>query len=503
MKSVSALLIASALVTGAASIAGYSSSAFAQSSLPSCSGAFSTRWDNCQGTYTFSDGEKYVGEFRRGQYSGQGSWSSPNGQKHVGQYRDGKRNGYGTYTFPDGGRYVGEFREGKFSGQGTFSFADGTQHTGEYRDDKRNGQGTYTLPSGEKYVGNYRDDKPNGLGTYSFRSGAKYVGEFRDGHYNGQATYTFPDGGKYIGEYRDDKRNGQGILYSAAGQITKNGFWNDDAFVGENPQNRAAANQPQPAASGQQAGLQEPSKIVADPPVATKGKRVALVIGNAAYRNAPALVNPVKDANTIASTLRAVGFQNVTLRSDLSREGLIQALRDFAVTADDAEWAMIYYAGHGIEFGGVNYMIPIDAQLKADRDIDLEAVNIGQVLNAIEGAKRLRLVILDACRDNPFANQMRRTQASRSMGRGLARLEPEAGTLVVYSAKHGEVALDGTGANSPFADALAKRIQQNPPVEIRRLFDFVRDDVLDSTSRKQQPFSYGSLSASADFYFNR
>jgi uncharacterized caspase-like protein len=96
---------------------------------------------------------------------------------------------------------------------------------------------------------------------------------------------------------------------------------------------------------------------------------------------------------------------------------------------------------------------------------------------------------------------MRRTMATRSLGRGLARVEPEAGTLVVYAAKHGEVALDGTGANSPFVEALVSRINQRPGLEIRRLFDFVRDDVLASTGRKQQPFSYGSLSASEDFYF--
>jgi tetratricopeptide (TPR) repeat protein len=240
-------------------------------------------------------------------------------------------------------------------------------------------------------------------------------------------------------------------------------------------------------------------------PVATtpSGKRVALVIGNAKYSYAPLLANPTRDAQLLASTLRKVGFQSVTVKTDLTREGMIQALREFATTADGAEWAMVYYSGHGMEFGGANYLIPVDAQLKADRDIDLETVNIGQVLNTIEGAKRLRLVILDACRDNPFASQMRRTMASRSVGRGLARIEPEAGTLVVYAAKHGETALDGDGNDSPFVQAMVKRMVQTPPLEIRRLFDYVRDDVLASTHRKQQPFSYGSLSASEDFYFVR
>jgi uncharacterized caspase-like protein len=121
-------------------------------------------------------------------------------------------------------------------------------------------------------------------------------------------------------------------------------------------------------------------------------------------------------------------------------------------------------------------------------------------MTAVEGASKLRLVLLDACRDNPSAQQMRRTGASRSIGRGLARIEPEAGTLVVYAAKNGETALDGDAANSPFAAALLARMR-TPGLEIRRLFDFVRDDVLSATDRRQQPFSYGSLSASQDFYF--
>ena len=151
----------------------------------------------------------------------------------------------------------------------------------------------------------------------------------------------------------------------------------------------------------------------------------------------------------------------------------------------------------------MNYIIPVDAQLKVDRDVDLETVDVGKVLSSVEGARRLRLVILDACRDNPFASQMRRTMATRSVGRGLARMEPEAGTLIVYAAKHGEVALDGTGMNSPFVEALTRRIQERPTQEIRRLFDLVRDDVMESTRLKQQPFSYGSLSGREDFYFWR
>jgi uncharacterized caspase-like protein len=227
---------------------------------------------------------------------------------------------------------------------------------------------------------------------------------------------------------------------------------------------------------------------------------VALVIGNGSYDHVPTLPNAVNDAEALAKALTATGFQSVTLKTDLTRDQILSALADFAKLADSADWAAVYYSGHGIESRGINYMIPVDAQLKVDRDVDLEAVDVSKVLSAIDGAKRLRLIILDACRDNPFLDQMKRTAATRSISRGLGPMEPDAGMLIVYAAKHGETALDGDGKNSPFATALINRIR-TPNLELRRLFDLVRDDVLAITSRRQQPFSYGSLSGSEDFYF--
>lgn len=238
------------------------------------------------------------------------------------------------------------------------------------------------------------------------------------------------------------------------------------------------------------------------PPAAPADRRVALVIGNSAYRNVSALTNPQRDASTIATALRQAGFQSVTVLTDLDRNKLTDALQTFATIAETADWSVVYFAGHGMEIGGVNYLIPVDAKLASDRDIEFQAVSLNTVLNAAERAKKLRLVILDACRDNPFAAQMKRTLASatRSVTRGLAQVEPEAGTMVVYAAKHGETALDGSGGNSPFAMSLAKNLLI-PGLEVRRLFDTVRDDVMDLTGRKQQPFSYGSISARQDFYF--
>ncbi|MBR1207521.1 MULTISPECIES: caspase family protein [unclassified Bradyrhizobium] len=240
--------------------------------------------------------------------------------------------------------------------------------------------------------------------------------------------------------------------------------------------------------------------IGAGPKATTTERRIALVVGNSKYRSVPVLPNPGQDAAAIADTLRAVGFQDVRLVTDATRDSLVEALKSFASAADGADWAVIYYAGHGMEMAGENYLVPVDAKLATDRDVSFEAVALTQVMGATEGARKLHLVILDACRDNPFANQIKRTVASRSIGRGLAQVEPDSGTLVVYAAKHGQVALDGDGGHSPFVTALIRRMQ-TPRIEIRKLFDLVRDDVMAATDRRQQPFSYGSVPGAEDFYF--
>lgn len=223
------------------------------------------------------------------------------------------------------------------------------------------------------------------------------------------------------------------------------------------------------------------------------GNRVALVIANSAYQHAPSLANPVNDGAVMAKTLKAAGFDTVNFRHDLSALETRRTLRDFADATRNADIAVVYYAGHGIEVEGSNYLIPVDAKLERDTDVYDEALSLDRVLVAVEPAKQLRLVILDACRDNPFGKTMKRTVASRGIGRGLAQVEPTSpNTLIAYSAKAGFTAQDGDGANSPFTVALSKHLT-TPGLDVRRAFGFVRDDVLKSTGNKQEPFVYGSL----------
>jgi hypothetical protein len=222
-------------------------------------------------------------------------------------------------------------------------------------------------------------------------------------------------------------------------------------------------------------------------------KRVAFVVGNSSYKNATPLANPVNDAAAIAQMFRNASFDVVDSRRDLTNYDMRRALRDFTEKAADADVAVIYYAGHGIEVDGVNYLVPVDAVLERDTDAYDEAIALDRILQAIEPAKQLRLVILDACRDNPFGKTMKRTVASRSLGRGLARVEPTGpNTLIAFAAKGGSTASDGNSQNSPFTKALLVYLGQ-PGLELGKAFRLVRDQVMTATDNKQEPFVYGSL----------
>ncbi|MBR0828189.1 caspase family protein, partial [Bradyrhizobium manausense] len=222
-------------------------------------------------------------------------------------------------------------------------------------------------------------------------------------------------------------------------------------------------------------------------------RRVALVIGNSAYKSVARLTNPANDATLVGGMFKKAGFDNVDVRLDLNAADMRRSLREFAGRTRDAEVAVIYYAGHGIELDGTNYLIPTDAALETDGDVLDETVALDRALFAVEPAKQLRLVILDACRDNPFAKTMKRTIAARAIGRGLAKVEPTSpNTMIAFAAKAGSTASDGDAKNSPFAAALVERLP-TPGLDLGKAFRFVRDDVLKTTGNKQEPYVYGSL----------
>lgn len=227
------------------------------------------------------------------------------------------------------------------------------------------------------------------------------------------------------------------------------------------------------------------------PGMAFAQQRVALVVGNGAYRAVPRLTNPGADAEAVAEALRGAGFRTELLR-DAGKDAIEAALRRFGAAADGAELALFYFAGHGIQLGGENHLLPVDARLAHARDVDYELVGVPLVLRAMQGA-RARVLILDACRDNPLATQIRGLSATRSVGRGLARVESvDLGTLIAFSTSPGAVALDGAGRNSPFTEALVQHMA-TPGLEIRQLMTRVRRSVVEATGGQQIPWDNSSL----------
>jgi len=228
--------------------------------------------------------------------------------------------------------------------------------------------------------------------------------------------------------------------------------------------------------------------------------RIALVMGMGDYQYLPPLQNTRNDATDMARTLERIGF-DVTLSLDASTSEMTQILDDFAFHSEVAELALIYFAGHGIEVQGENFLIPVDANVTSNRDVQRQSASLKQLLAAVDRARKMRIVILDSCRDNPLGDSIAlsstSTQSSpqedtRGGGGGMAAVDPDRGTLVAFAARDGQVALDGTGDNSPYAQALMQKMVQ-PNLEISLMFRQVRDIVLQKTGNLQEPHTYGSL----------
>jgi len=514
---------------------------------------------NGQGTYTFANGSIYVGEHKDGRRNGQFSVTFASGDKYVGGYKDDKIDGQGTYTFANGSIYVGEFKDGKRNGQGTFTTAKGDKYVGEYKDDKLDGQGTYTFASGNIYVGEHKDGKPNGHGTYTFANGNKYVGEHKDGKRNGQFTATFADGNKFVGEYKDDKRNGQGTFtfangnkfvgeykdekrngqgteYAANGSIINQGICADGNFVrtasvqqatvpnNEIEKLRAEAEESKrllalaedqkriqtQIAETRQRELEEQLKLAkiqnqVVPPTAmtTMANRKALVIGNDTYKSITKLLNAREDAKAIASNLTAVGYK-VTLHLDLNEKDMKTALRTFSSQVQGGDEVMFFYAGHGVQLGATNYLLPIDIGGESEAQVKDEAIQLQRGLDDMTEKKtKFTLAMIDACRDNPFKS------AGRNIGgRGMAPTTAATGQMVVFSAGTGQQALDRLGNNDKnkngvFTRTFLKEMQKSG-VSIDRIVKNVRNEVAElakTIGHEQVPAIYDQVLG--DFYFKK
>jgi uncharacterized caspase-like protein len=237
--------------------------------------------------------------------------------------------------------------------------------------------------------------------------------------------------------------------------------------------------------------------------IAPLGPRVALVIGNGKYRTVPELPNPANDARDVAVALRALGFK-VIEGYDLDSAAMRAKIGEFGAAMQGAATTLFFYAGHGIQAAGNNYLIPTDARLERPSALTTEAISVETILADMETEKRINLVFLDACRDNPMSRSLARAFGgagrSATVGEGLAQLNAGIGTLITFATSPNKIALDGTGRNSPFTAALLKHIH-TPDLEVRTLLTRVRADVIRETNERQVPWDHSSLTG--EFYFKR
>ncbi|HTB05133.1 MAG TPA: caspase family protein [Bradyrhizobium sp.] len=224
---------------------------------------------------------------------------------------------------------------------------------------------------------------------------------------------------------------------------------------------------------------------------ASAGVKLALVLGNAKYEAVPVLENPANDAADLAQALRATGFEVIEQR-DATRDVMAKAVRDFSERLHGADVALFFYAGHGLQMNGENYLLPVDARIESAADVRFNTINLSDIQQEMEGSGRANIIILDACRNNPFAEKLARGGRGVTT-RGLGRVDATGeGSLIVYSTQPNNVALDGSGRNSPFTAALLKHVGTQG-LEVRQMISRVRGDVLQATDRRQTPWDSSSL----------
>jgi uncharacterized caspase-like protein len=220
-------------------------------------------------------------------------------------------------------------------------------------------------------------------------------------------------------------------------------------------------------------------------------KRVALIVGNSAYQTIPQLPNPARDAAAMAQLFRDAGFDTVQVVLDAGSLDFRRAIREFEMVADQADIAVVYYAGHGLEIGGISYLFPVDARLATDHDVESGAIPLERLASSAGGARRLRLIIIDACRQNSFFPKKHPGDATRVLA-GLGNIEPDENTLVAYAARAHTIAEDGSGPHSPYTTSLLKNLTV-PGLDVRLVFGRVKDEVNKATGGRQEPWVYGSL----------
>ena len=386
----------------------------------------------------------------------------------------------GVVELGGGEVYVGGMRQGRFHGDGAYTWGNGSTYVGQWQNGGRHGQGVQTARSGDRFDPSARHDIPWSRNTpYSMlvnqAEGSRYEGQWAFNRKHGQGTMTLPNGDVYMGEFRNDAFEGTGTLTHADGKPAIRGLWSANRFVRELPAQTYAVN-PQ---------------------------KKALVIGNDRYTRVSSLQNAVSDSRAIAAALTTLGYQ-VTLRHDLDDRSMKAALRQFKTEVEGGDEVVFFFAGHGVQIGAANYLLPTDIRGDSEDQVKDESLQLQRVLDDMDDKRvRLTLAIIDACRDNPFP------KSGRAIGgRGLAPTTAATGQMVIFSAGAGQQALDKLGPedrdpNGLFTRALLQEMRV-PGVRVDNVIREVRKKVVEAARRighEQVPAIYDQVVG--DFYFTR
>jgi hypothetical protein len=517
--------------------------------LPSCPRGFFTSWNLCEGEARYPNGDTYSGEWKNGRRHGFGTLTKPNGFKYVGGFFEDSRHGKGEEVLRPAYKFTGIFQKDKKSGYGRLEI-NGEYFEGSFKDDKLNGLGFSGRLGGDKtFDGTFLNGVKSGQGTLFFDDGRKYIGQFNEDLMNGTGTILWPDGDSYTGNFINDQQTGQGILiskstgekyvgsflnglfhgkgerFNRAGTLLESGIWTNGVGTkvishinkDKSPTNTTIAltspelphinNNQKATITNAQKPINRTDFNQVDPPIFVSRK--ALVIGNDRYTNINILANAVADAESISNSLKNYGF-DVDLHIDLNEKSFRQALRDFKYKVQGGDEVLFFFAGHGVEISGANYLIPTDIFLpnsseEKDKDkLKDEAIDLKRFMEELEERKtKFTLAVIDACREDPFPKRTNSRNTAKK--HGLAPTTPATGQMIIFSAGTGQLAIDTLGDNDKIKNGLFTRVLlteiNKPGTPIDRVLKNVRTEVnriAKTIGKTQVPAIYDQ--SEGDFY---
>lgn len=490
------------------------------------------------------DQEKFVGEFWD-DMAINGKYEYENGVIYEGGFLGNDRHGYGEMKLPNGSRYVGAFEYNSTNGLGTLYYENGAIYHGEFMDDLQHGEGVYTYPPGNQiklFIGTYKNDQVfkgvyidsknrpveigfykdnllHGSGTrYSYKENGElnYIlkGAFKNGNCHGSCEEIYGDASSFKGEYEDGERNGMGTLQLTYSRLS--GYFDKDGLQGNGTYIDLSQNfkWEGPFVNGKKNGqgvvtfLDNGSKFSAtfnedeyigldelSLEALQRNKRVALIIGNDEYLSNP-LQFAVKDSQGMADILENAGFEVIHIKN-ATQEIFLDSLYDFQRKIKQygkSTDVLFYYAGHASQVRGINYLNPVDTIVNRESQLEIRSININRVFEVLnESIDGVKIAILDACRNNPFASSIRSAKS------GLAQMSAPPGTIIAYSTAPGETAIDGSRDGlGIYTGSLVNAISE-PGIKIEEVFKETRKKVVSLTGGQQIPWESSSLIS--DFYF--